>query len=681
MDAIQLLLLSVLVFGVGALASLLLNGTSRTARYVSGIAGMLGSLVGLLAVILAIINKPATLELPLPLPFGHFYLQMDGLSTLMIGMIAVLGFVASLYSIFYLEQYDQRNLGVLGFFTNLFIAMMMLVVTVANAFYFLVFWEMMTVASYFLVIFESEKKEVIRAGYLYMLVAHAGGALIMVSFFLFFASAGSFDFAAFRQAQLSPALRNAIFLLAFIGFGAKAGMVPLHIWMPGAYTAAPSHVSALMASVMKKTAIYGILRVCVDLLGASVLWWGLLVLFFGALSAILGVLFALTERNLKRMLAYSSVENVGIILLGIGTGMMGLATQQAVVALLGFLAALYHALNHSFFKGLLFLGAGALDYRLHTRDLNEMGGLARRMPWTGLAFLIGALAVAAIPPFNGFVSEWFTYQAFFKASSDPNFVIRVVAPLSALLLSLAGALAAMLYIKAYGSAFSGPAHSQPASQAREVPGTMLTGMYILVAGCLALGLGAPLVAPYLMQVAAGLPGATAMTVANGVWVYPANINQATLSTPLSAAILSTPLIAILLLGLLIAPFVILAVYGGFKAGRRTVVDPWSCGYGYSPKMSVSASSFDQPMKATFRSLYALRPMIQKPLDATAAWSKRFREGIVRAEPLLESWVTRPTARAVQYLGEHIQALQMGDIRVYCLYIILTLAVLLIVIFK
>jgi hydrogenase-4 component B len=672
MDAIQLLLLSVLVFGIGAFASLLLNGSSRTARYVSGIAGMLGSLVGLLSVIFAIINKPATLELPVPLPFGHFYLQMDALSTLMIGMIAVLGFVASLYSIHYLEQYDGRNLGVLGFFTNLFIAMMMLVVVVANAFYFLVFWEMMTLASYFLVIFESEKKQTIRAGYLYMLVAHAGGALIMVSFFLFFANTGSFDFATFRQAPLSPALRNVIFLLAFIGFGAKAGMVPLHIWMPEAYSAAPSHASALMASVMKKTAIYGILRICVDLLGASVLWWGLLVLFFGALSAVLGVLFALAERDLKRMLAYSSVENVGIILLGIGTGMVGVATQQAVVALLGFLAALYHALNHSFFKGLLFLGTGSLDYRLHTRDLNEMGGLARRMPWTGLAFLTGALAVAAIPPLNGFVSEWFTYQAFFNLSSSTNFTVKVVAPLCAVLLALAGALAAMLYIKAYGSAFSGPAHSASASQAQEVPGTMLASMYILVAGVLALGLGAPLVAPYLMRVAASFPGATSMTVANGVWVYPASTSQ---------AILSTPLTAILLLGLVSVPFVILAVYGGLKAGRRTVVDPWTCGYGYSPKMSVSASSFDQPMKATFRSLYALRPMVQKPLDATAAWSKRFREKIVQAEPLLESWITRPTARAVQYLGEHIQALQMGDIRVYCLYIILTLAILLIVIFK
>jgi len=230
----------------------------------------------------------------------------------------------------------------------------------------------------------------------------------------------------------------------------------------------------------------------------------------------------------------------------------------------------------------------------------------------------------------------------------------------------------MLYIKAYGGAFTGPARSELASQAQEVPGSMVTSMFILVVGCLALGLGAPLVAPYLMHVAASLPGATTMPVASGVWIYPANINQ---------AILSTPLIALLMVGLLSVPFVVVAIYGGFKAGRRTVVDPWACGYGYSPKMSVSASSFDQPMKATFRSLYSLRPMIQKPLDATAAWSKRFREVIVRSEPLLESWITRPTARVVEYLGEHIQALQMGDIRVYCLYIILTLAVLLIVIFK
>jgi hydrogenase-4 component B len=672
MNAIQLLLLSVGLFSLGAVASLLLYGSSRHARIVSGISGMVASVVGLVSVIMAMASKSVETELAIPLPFGHFILQMDGLSTLLVGMISLLSFAASLYSIAYLEQYSNRSLGVLGFFTNLFIAMMLIVVTIGNAFYFLIFWEMMTAASYFLVIFENEKKEVIQAGYLYMLVAHAGGVLIMLSFFIFYVNSSSFDFSAFRQAQLSPTMRSLVFLLAFVGFGAKAGMVPLHIWMPGAYSAAPSHATSLMSSVMKKTAVYGILRVCVDLLGASVLWWGLVVLLFGAISAILGGLFALTERDVKRMLAYSSVENIGIILLGIGTGMVGLATSQPVVTLLGFLAALYHSLNHAFFKGLLFLGAGSLEYGVHTKNLNEMGGLVKRMPWTALTFLTGALAVSAIPPFNGFVSEWFTYQALFSASITQEFVVRIIAPLSAVVLALVGALAAMVFIKAYGGAFTGPARSEIASQAREVPGTMVASMVYLAIGCVALGLGAPVVAPYLTNIAAEIANITSMPVAKGLSVFPMDVNQ---------AILSTPFVALLLLGLLIIPLVVILVYDGYKAGKRMVNDPWTCGYGYSPKMSVSASSFDQPMKATFSNLYVLRSIIQKPINAIATWSGRAREVISHSEPVLENVITRPIMRVVEYLGQQIQALQMGDIRMYCLYIILTLAVLLVLIIK
>jgi hydrogenase-4 component B len=672
MYAIQTLLFSVLLLIAGAIVALLLNARSRVARYVSGITGIVGSAVGLVSAILSIGSGTEAVVLPVPLPFGQLILQLDGLSSLMVGLISVLGMAASLYSISDLKQFDHRSLGVLGFFTNLFIASMLLVVTVANAFYFMMFWEMMTVASYFLVVFEIENKDHIRAGYLYMFVAHAGGILILLSFFVFFLNTGSFDFAAFRQAQLSPGLRNLIFILAFLGFGAKAGMVPLHIWMPPTYAAAPTHASALMASVMKKTAIYGILRICVDFLGASVLWWGLIVLFFGALSAVLGVLFALTEKDLKRMLAYSSVENVGIILLGIGAGMVGLAENLPVVALLGFLAALYHMINHSFFKGLLFLGAGSASNQAHTRDLNQMGGLARKMPWTGLAFLTGALAVAAIPPFNGFVSEWFTFQSFFSASSSQIFSVRVFAPLCAALLSLAGAIAAMVFIKAYGGAFTGPFRSENASLAEESPWAMVVSMAFLALGCLALGLGAPVVAPYLAQVAAGIPSVSLLPVASGVWVYPADPAQ---------AVLSTPLVAILLLGLLVVPVGIMAYFGANKSGRRYVDDPWACGYGYSPVMSVSASSFDQPMKLTFRRLYAIPALTKAPMNAIRAWSGRVRQTFAKSEPVLERVVSQPTTRFVEYLGKHIQTLQSGDIRLYCLYIILTLAILLIVIFR
>lgn len=671
MDAVQLLLLSVLLFGVSAVASLLLSRLSLAARVTSGLIGATASGIGLVAVARASIEDPTNLETSAPPPFGHFTLQMDNLSALMVGIICTLGLAVSIYSISYLAHYPTRNPGVLGFFTNLFMALMLLVVTVANAFYFLIFWEMMTLASYFLVIFESEKKESIQAGYLYMLVAHAGTALIMLSFFIFYTKAGSFDFADFRQARLSSTARDLVFLLAFFGFGAKAGIVPLHIWLPRAHPAAPSPVSALLSGVMIKTAVYGILRICVDMLGASVLWWGLVVLCAGALSAVLGVFFALAEHDLKRILAYSSVENVGIILMGVGTGMIGLATDLPMVALLGFLAALYHLLNHSFFKGLLFLCAGSLDYRLHTRNLNEMGGLGRLMPWTGLTFLVGALAISAIPPLNGFVSEWLTYQSFFAGNRAEEFIVRAVLPLSAAILALVGALALMVAVKMYGGAFTGPARSDRARQVDEVPGPMLTGMMILAIGCIALGLGASLVVPYLANVVTDVLNVPSAEVATELWVYPGNMGT---------AVLSTPLITILLLGLLVVPIVLVTVYGGYRAGRRVVDDPWACGYGYSSQMSSSASSFDKPIAVIFSWIYLLRSVTRKPLGAIVTWAKRSKESLSRAEPFVENAIRPPSTRVVDYLGNHIQALQMGDIRTYCLYIVLTLIILLIVVF-
>ncbi len=282
MEPIRLLLLSVLLFGVAAVLSLLFRRFSRTARYISGIVGMIASLVGCLAAIQVFVLGPATLELSGLSALGHFVVRVDGFSAFMVGMISVLAFATSLYSISYLEEYDKRGTGELGFFNNLFIAAMLLVVSVANAFYFLIFWESMTLASYFLVIFEQEKKELVSAGYLYFLIAHIGTALIMLAFFMLYKHTGSFDFSSFRDVTLPQATKNLVFLLAFFGFGAKAGIVPLHIWLPRAHPAAPSHASALLSGVMIKTAVYGIIRLCVDLLGASVWWWGFIVLLFGA---------------------------------------------------------------------------------------------------------------------------------------------------------------------------------------------------------------------------------------------------------------------------------------------------------------------------------------------------------------------------------------------------------------
>lgn len=672
MDASRLLMLSIAVYGGGALVSLLLYKHPVAARIAAGLSGLAGSLLGGGAAGAAVWGAAGRVSLPALLPFGRFAFEMDGLSTLMVAMICAVGFAVSLYSLSYrLDGQDQRC-GLLGFLMNLLPACMLLVVTTTNSFYFLLFWEMMSLVSYFLVTFENRRETAVRAGYLYMLIAQSGGALIMLAILLFFINTGSFDFEALRLARLEAPWRSLIFLLAFVGFGAKAGMVPLHVWMPPAYEAAPAPASALLSTVMKKTAIYGILRFCVDLLGSSLLWWGLLVLLLGAVSAGLGALFALSERRLKRMLAYSSVENAGIILVGIGVGMSGLAAGSGPVALLGFLAALYHSLNHSFFKGLLFLSAGAVGSQVQTENLNEMGGLAKRMPWTGLAFLTGAMAVSAIPPLNGFVSEWFTYQALFTGSLEWDFSMRALLPLSAGLLALAGTLAAMAAIKAYASAFSGPARTPRAAQAGESPGSMLGGMSILGIGCALLGLGAPWITPWLAQITAAAFRLEGAGMAGGVWVYPLNPGQ---------ALLSPPLIALLLLGFLAVPWIIAALYGGQKAGVRRVKEPWNCGYAYSPGMAVSASSFDQTAGATFRSIHRFRAAALKPLQALAARSAAWPKAIARAEPVLEKYMREPTTRLLDVLGRSIQALQMGDVRMYCLYIIVTLAVLLIVIFR
>lgn len=665
MTSIQFFVLALTLYLVGTLLSLF--ASPRTSRGVAAFFGLIGSLSALLAAILALTEgMPPSLTLFAIQPFGEFTFQMDLLSTLMVALIALVGAATSLYSF----SDAPANVSV-SFFTDLFMASMLVVVTVTNAFYFLVFWEVMTLASYFLVVWEFDKKESARTGFIYFLVAHIGAALIMVTFFLFFGRAGTFDFAGIRATGLSPAVKDIAFVLAFLGFGAKAGMVPLHFWTPDTYAAAPSHVSALMASVMKKTAVYGILRVCVDLLGGSALWWGFTVLTFGALSTVFGAFYALSEKDIKRLLALSSVENVGIILMGVGLGMIGLALSFPTLAALGFLAALYHMLNHAFFKGLLFLGAGSVIDKTGTRDLNLMGGLSRRMPWTALTFLVGALAVTAIPPLNGFVSEWFTYQALLNAAGSDLFALRVFAPLFAVSLALAGAFAVMVYVKAYGGAFAGPARSEKARFAKDPSAASVVSLVYLALGTFVLGLGAPWIAPRIAVVAADFAKQPLIAVSAGWTMLP--------GSPL-VSVVSTPLVAILLIGLLIVPVVVVAAYGGWRASRRSNVEPWSNGYGYAAVMSVRASSFDQPVKVSFRPLYWVRTLVERPYRAAANFYNVAVESVRRAEPVVESAVTRPTLKLVETAGQWIQTLQMGDIRLYCLYIIITLAILLVVLF-
>ncbi|CQH22164.1 hydrogenase 4 subunit B [Yersinia frederiksenii] len=671
MNSLELLSLSLLLYLAGALLSLLLAQRETLAIYASGLASLLGGVAGLLAAAPTLLGGGIiTFVTAGPFPFAAFSLRLDPLAAFMLLVISLLVVITALYSLAYVQEYKGRGAWGMGVFMNLFIASMVALVVVDNAFYFIVFFEMMSLASYFLVISDQDD-DAIDAGLLYFLIAHAGSVLIMIAFFLLYRLSGSLEFAAFRQANPQPIMASIIFLLAFFGFGAKAGMLPLHGWLPRAHPAAPSHASALMSGVMVKIGIFGIIKVGIDLLGASQLWWGVVVLAFGAVSSVLGVLYALAEHDIKRLLAYHTVENIGIILMGVGVGMIGIASQQPVLAALGLLGALYHLLNHAVFKGLLFLGAGAVIYRIHTKDMEKMGGLARMMPYTALAFLVGCMAISALPPFNGFVSEWFTYQSLFTMTKDGGFIIRLAGPIAIVMLAITGALAAMCFVKVYGISFCGLPRTERAAQAQEVPWPMTASMLLLALLCLALGVGASHVAPVIARIASSLittSPAPTLQVAQGAMLFPQHSTQAMLST------------LYIFFGLLLLPLVILLVTHLYKGSRLTFRhggDPWACGYAYEQDMTVSAGGFTQPLRVMFAPLYRMRKKLDPaPMMKTAL--EHSVNGATRVEPVWDDHVVAPLIRAIQWLSQRIQWLQQGDFRLYCLYVVAALVVLLIV---
>ncbi len=405
-------------FAAGAFGALLFGRNDRRADLWGNGFAIAGSLLGLVfsgAVLITGIG-PA-FAIPTSFPLLSLSVRVDRLAAFFVLLISCIALFCSIYALGYVNHYYKKyNLGVLGFFYNMFIASMILVVTAGHALFFLIVWEIMSLTSYFLVIYERHEEKNIKAGTLYFIMTHVGTAFIMLSFLLAYLATGSFDFGAIRSgiAAASPFVRNAIFISALIGFGAKAGIIPFHIWLPGAHPAAPSHVSALMSGVMIKTGIYMLARMCWDILpGAPPLWWGLLIVIIGSISSLLGVLYALSEHDLKRLLAYHSIENIGIILLGLGSSLVFLSAGMKAFASLGLIAALYHTLNHATFKALLFLGAGSVIAETHTRNIERYGGLIKVMPQTAFFFLIGSMAISALPPFNGFFSEWVTFQSLF----------------------------------------------------------------------------------------------------------------------------------------------------------------------------------------------------------------------------------------------------------------------------
>ena len=657
----DMLLVSTVVSIVGAIVALCLSKAENTAKVVACLFGIVAACCSIIAGATGIFGAEQFICFATPFNFANFTLLINPLSGLLLVAINILALVAWIYGLAYFDEYKGMGLGAIGFFMNLFVASMNMVLTVDNAFWFLVFFELMSLTSYFLVIVE-QKPQSIKGGFLYFIMAHVGFFMIMLSYLIMAANTGSFEFATFRATQFSPAIASLCFILAFCGFGCKAGMFPFHSWLPQAHPAAPSNVSALMSGGMIKIGIFGIVKVGLDLLGSCEvqLWWGLVILVIGALSSVLGVAYALGEHDIKKLLAYHSVENIGIILLGIAIGYMGMALNQPVIAVLGIMAGLYHVLNHAMFKGLLFLGAGSVLYTTGSRNMEIMGGLARVMPATAMCFLIGSLAISAIPPLNGFVSEWFIYQSMFSVAITGDIIVRFFAAFAAVSLAITGALAVTCFVKAYGVTFLGAPRSEAAANAKEVPASMRIGMIILAVMCVCLGIGAPWVAPVMQNIAAATTGQAAIAVASGLDI----------ANPAIGSVVSTPMLAILLIACVLVPVAARSLFS--KGGVASDRDPWACGYALDPEMPVVATTFAAEVKMFLKPIYAAREAVVSTAGSFQAMFGNVVSGAAKAETVGDKYVVAGTASFVNWISKQVQKIEGGNFRVYIIYIVVAL---------
>ena len=632
----------------------------------ASVMGIALGLAGLLA------TAPLSLSLSSNIPHLTCALRLDPLAAFFVLTISLVALPASIYAFGYMEEFSGRiSVGVLGALLNGFLLSMTLVVLADNGFFFLILWEIMSLLSYLLVVTEHEKPGVREAGLFYLIMTHVGTAFIILTFLIFFQETGSFSFEAFRHpARAIPdGVRSMAFFAALIGFGAKAGIVPLHVWLPYAHPAAPSHISGVMSGVMIKTAIYGLIRVYFDFMGGEFpWWWGVTILIAGTVSALLGVMYALMEHDLKGLLAFHSVENIGIILLGIGAGMIFHTYGLQELAALGLLAGLYHTINHATFKALLFFGAGALQFSTHTRNIEEYGGLLRRMPWTGACFLIGAVSIAALPPTNGFVSEWLVFQSLFLSVQLPPLLLKLMLPIAAAMLALTGALALACFAKAFGLSFLAQPRSPQARRAKEVPWSMRAGMGFLAGACVVLGLAPMLVIPLLDRVTALLTGVSisAQVLALDGWVV------APVTVEFSS--ISTPVLAVLLVGAGGVGVLIARLCG--KGLRARYYKTWGCGLNLTPRMEYSAMGFAQPIKQVFETIYQPAVKLEREFLEQSKYFIKHQRFESHIHPMFETYLYEPVVRRLLALADRLRVIQAGSLHVYLSYIFLTLVLLL-----
>jgi hydrogenase-4 component B len=661
-------LIAYLAGSAAGLAGLRWGRYARVSAFGLALAG------GLLETVAAAIaigrGAAATWSLPFGVPLFSWTVRLNPLSAYFNLALGILAVAVSIYSFGYVRGMEgRRNVGVLGFFYNILLLSLTLVFTAANAFFFLVAWEAMAASAYFLVSFEHEKPETRQAGIVFLIMSHAGTGLLLIAFLMLARASGSLDFASFHHlASTLPAEeQGVVFLLFFLGFGVKTGMIPIHVWLPAAHPVAPSNISALMSGIVIKSGIYGMALVFFDFFDTPPVWAGMLVLGAGVVSAVLGVLYALMEHDLKRLLAYHSIENIGIILIGFGAALVFRALGHPALAAIALVAGLYHTLNHAIFKCLLFLGAGSVLQATKTRNMEEMGGLIRRMPVTAACFLIGAVAISGLPPLNGFVSEWLTYQALLAGFGSTETLTRVAFPIAGALLALTAALAAACFVKAFGISFLALPRSEKAAHAREVALSMRIGMGILAAGCIALGLGAAWFLPVfdsITQQAMGVRVSQSLTA--GAFVITAGAAR--------GGTVSTMGMAAMLVLLSAIPALFWLVWG--RARRRATGPTWDCGLpGLTADNEYTATGFSKPIRMIFSALYRPRREIQAEYEVSPYYPTaiRFESEI---EPRFEKLLYNPFQEWLFRMARRMRTVQAGSIHAYLAYIFVALIALL-----
>ena len=650
------------LWGLIGLAGLL---RPTSLRYVGRTLFPLGAVCSLALAVVALSSLGAPTEravLLVGLPDLPMHLRRDALSSFFLFLLGAASAGISVFAAGYFRRGHGTSAGLLCLQYHLFLASMGFLLLADDAYAFMVAWETMALSSYFLVTTQHSLAEIRRAGFLYLLIAHVGAIAILLAFGVMQGGSWQFTFDAMRRAHLTPVWAAAAFLLALFGFGAKAGLVPLHVWLPEAHPAAPSPVSALMSGVMLKTAVYGVLRVTFDLLGAPQWWWGVVALTVGLFSALYGVVFAAAQTDMKRLLAWSSIENIGVIFTGLGLAIVFHGAGMSGLAALALIAVLYHALNHSFMKSLLFCGTGAVLHSTGERNLGRLGGLIHRMPWVAWLTLVGALALAGLPPLNGFVSEWLLLQAFLFAHQVPQTFVNMLLPLGAAVVALAAALSGYVMVKFFGVIFLGQPREATLLRAHDASVLERIGLAWLALGCITLGLIPTQIVGALRTVVrqfahVDLPNPTAPW-----WLL----------EPLPGRLASYSGLVFLLAVTAVVLLTILGVRFFYHQRVRRAA-PWDCGFArLDPRMQDTAEGFGQPIRHIFEPFFAMTRELPSPFDR----APRYRVFI--ADRIWQR-LYEPLGSLVQRVADTFSVLQQGRIATYLLYSFVTLVVLLAVV--